>query len=109
MAENIDMFEDEIENIREFSEIDMETFHNVLKCTRSVVEEFGNRISPISVVDVIEGAVDHLIDTPAIGDKPVTVEEAVELSIANLHLADEMDDMFDDEIYEPSDTVKFRQ
>lgn len=105
MVNNVDLFEEEIDNIREFSELDMETFHDVLNCTRGVVEKFGNSISPISVVDVIEGAVGHLIDTPAVGEKLVTVEEAVEMAISNLHFSDEdeMDDMFEDGIDESSD------
>ena len=56
MSDNLDLFEKDIEEIKEFSELDLDVFHDVLECTRGVVNGFGSRISPISV-DIFEGAV----------------------------------------------------
>lgn len=113
MAEdNLDLFEEEIEEIREFSELDMDTFHDVLECTRGVVGGLGNSISPVMVVDVIESAVGNLLYVPTHGEEPITVEEAVERAVSNLHLADEMDVMFDEGIATASDDIatgKIRQ
>ena len=92
--DNIELFEEEIETIREFSELDMDTFHEALDFTRVVVREMGNSVSPAAVVDIIEGAVGNLIYNA--DEKPITVEEAVERTIINLHLLDEMDEMFED-------------
>lgn len=110
--DNIELFEEEIETIREFSELDMETFHEVLDYTRGVVNEMGNAISPAAVVDIIEGAVGNLVYNA--DEKPITVSEAVERTITNLHLLDEMDEMFDDEVKpgmvtDENDTGKVRQ
>lgn len=108
--DNIELFEEEIETIREFSELDMETFHEVLDCTRNVVNEMGNAVSPAAVIDIIEGAVGNLIYNA--DEKPITVTEAVERTITNLHLLDEMDDMFDEGpviITDENDTGKVRQ
>lgn len=110
--DNIELFEEEIETIREFSELDMETFHEVLDCTRGVVNEMGNAISPAAVIDIIEGAVGNLVYNA--DEKPITVTEAVERTITNLHLLDEMEDMFEDEVNpnmvtDENDTGKIRQ
>ena len=63
----------------------------------------------MSVVDVIEGAVGNLVYHP--DNEVVTAEEAVERAVSNLHLADEMDDMFDDVFVSSDeiDTGKVRQ
>ena len=37
MSDNLDLFEKEIEEIKEFSELDLDVFHDVLECTRGVV------------------------------------------------------------------------
>ena len=109
--DNVDLFEKEIEEIREFSELDMDTFHEVLDCTRRVVGTMGDSISPAAVVDVIEGAVGNLIYSA--DEKPLTVEEAVERTVQNLHLLDEMDEMFEVEekgvLSDEIDTGKVRQ
>ena len=109
--DNVELFEKEIEEIREFSELDMDTFHEVLDCTRVVVGAMGNSITPAAVVDVIEGAVGNLIYSA--DEKPLTVEEAVERTIQNLHLLDEMDEMFEWEekgvLSDEIDTGKVRQ
>lgn len=110
--DNVELFEDEIETIREFSELDMDTFHEVLDCTRRVVGSMGDSISPVAVVDVIEGAVGNLVYN--VDEKPITVEEAVERTVLNLHLLDEMEDMFDSEdtigvLSDEIDTGKVRQ
>ena len=114
MTDNMDLFEEEIEEIREFSELDLDLFHYVLDCTRGVVAGLGNDITPAAVVDIIEGAVGHLIFRTEADEKPVTVEEAVERSVSNLRLIDELDEMDNmlDEKYIPSDEIdigKIRQ
>lgn len=115
MADNMDLFEDEIEEIREFSELDLDLFHDVLDHTREVVNGLGESVSPVAVVDIIEGAVGHLVYQGQSDEKPVTVEEAVSRAVSNLHLIDEMDAM--DEMLEENpfalsdeiDTGKVRQ
>ena len=94
--DNIELFEEEIETIREFSELDMDTFHEVLDCTRNVVSGMGNSISPLATLDIIEGAVGNLIYNA--DEKPITVDEAVERTIANLNLLSELDEMYEDGI-----------
>ncbi len=110
--DNVELFEEEIETIREISDLDMDTFHEVLDCTRKVVGSMGNGISPVAVVDVIEGAVGNLVYNA--DEKPLTVEEAVDRTIQNLHLLDEMEEMFDAEdtigvLSDEIDTGKVRQ
>lgn len=110
--DNVELFEKEIEEIREFSELDMDTFHEVLDCTRRVVGTMGDSISPAAVVDVIEGAVGNLVYNA--DEKPLTVEEAIDRTIQNLHLLDEMDSMFDEDLEKGTlsdevDTGKIRQ
>ena len=101
-----------IEEIREFSELDLDLFHDVLDHTREVVNGLGESVLPVAVVDIIEGAVGNLVYNA--DEKPITVTEAVERTITNLHLLDEMDDMFEDEvnpniITDENDTGKVRQ
>ena len=99
ILDDMDLFDEEIEVIREFSELDVELFHEVLNCTRDVVDSLGNSISPVMVVDIIEGAVGHLLEPPVKGEDAVTVYDAVNMAVDNLHLSDmtsEMVDMLDD-------------
>lgn len=99
ISDDMDLFDEEIEVIREFSELDVELFHEVLNCTRDVVDSLGNSISPVMVVDIIEGAVGHLLEPPVKGEDAVTVYDAVNMAVDNLHLSDmtsEMVDMLDD-------------
>lgn len=115
MADNMDLFEEEIEVIKEYSELDLDVFHDVLECTRGVVNGLGNSVSPIAVVDIIEGAVGHLVYKIEPDEQPVTVEEAVQRAVANLQLVDEESEivaMLEDSKYTPSDeldTGKIRQ
>ena len=116
MSDNLDLFEKEIEEIKEFSELDLDVFHDVLECTRGVVNGFGSRISPISVVDIIEGAVEHLVyETADIKEDGITVEDAVSRAVNNLGLIDdtaEIEAMLEDNRFTPSDeldTGKVRQ
>lgn len=115
MSDNMDLFEDEIEEIREFSELDLDVFHDVLECTRGVVNSFGNKISPISVVDIIEGAVENLVYETAAKEEGITVDDAVNRAVENLGLIDdtaEIEAMLEDNKYTPSDeldTGKVRQ
>ena len=101
--DNIELFDDEIETIREFSELDLDTFHQVLDGTRLVVSELGNSISPAAVIDIIEGTVGNLVYNS--DEKPITVTEAIERTISNLHLLDEMDEMFEDGVCVPIDEI----
>lgn len=108
MADNMDLFEEEIEEIGEFSELDMDLFHDVLDHTREVVSGLGNSISPVAVVDIIEGAVGHLVYQGQSEEKMVTVEEAVARAVSNLHLIDEMEEMdamLEDNPYALSDEI----
>lgn len=111
--DNVELFNEEIDEIREFSDLDMETFHDVLDCTRGFVKNMGNRISPAAVVDIIEGAVSNLMYDA--DEKPITVVEAVKRTVYNLQLLEEMDDMFEDDsfdskyITDENDTGKVRQ
>ena len=110
MRDNTDLFKEEIDEIREFAELDMEVFTEVLDYSRGVIEKLGDSISPMSVVDVIEGTVGNLIYHPE--DEVVTVEDAVERAVANLHLGEELDDMFEDDVFvlsDEADTGKVRQ
>ncbi|MBQ3510978.1 MAG: hypothetical protein IJA30_01625 [Bacilli bacterium] len=115
MSDNMDLFEDEIAEIREFSELDLDVFHDVLECTRGVVEGLGNKISPISVVDIIEGAVENLVYETAAKEEGITVDDAVNRAVENLGLIDdtaEIEAMLEDNKYTPSDeldTGKVRQ
>ena len=115
MSDNLDLFEDELEEIREFSELDLDVFHDVLECTRGVVNGFGNKISPISVVDIIEGAVENLVYETAAKEEGITVDDAVNRAVENLGLIDdtaEIEAMLEDNKYTPSDeldTGKVRQ
>ena len=115
MSDNMDLFEDEIEEIREFSELDLDVFHDVLECTRGVVNSFGNKISSISVVDIIEGAVENLVYETAAKEEGITVDDAVNRAVENLGLIDdtaEIEAMLEDNKYTPSDeldTGKVRQ
>ena len=115
MSDNLDLFEKEIEEIKEFSELDLDVFHDVLECTRGVVNGFGSRISPISVVDIIEGAVENLVYETADIKEHVTVEDAVSRAVNNLGLIDdtaEIEAMLEDNRFTPSDeldTGKVRQ
>ena len=115
MSDNLDLFEKEIEEIKEFSELDLDVFHDVLECTRGVVNGFGSRISPISVVDIIEGAVENLVYETAAKEDGITVEDAVSRAVNNLGLIDdtaEIDAMLEDNRFTPSDeldTDKVRQ
>lgn len=103
MRDNTELFQEEIDEIREYAELDMEVFEEVLDCSRGVISKLGDSISPMSVVDVIEGAVGNLIYHPE--NEVVTVEEAVERAVINLHLVDEMEDMFDDGVFTSSDEI----
>ncbi len=94
MVDNVELFQEEIEEIKEFSGLDLELFSEVISYSREVVGKLGSRISPVAVVDVIDGAVSHLICSTE--KEPVLVEEAVDRAIANLHLIDEMDEIFAD-------------
>ena len=115
MSDNLDLFEKEIEEIKEFSELDLDVFHDVLECTRGVVNGFGSRISPISVVDIIEGAVENLVYETAAKEDGITVEDAVSRAVNNLGLIDdtaEIDAMLEDSKFTLSDeldTGKVRQ
>ena len=111
--DNVELFKEEIEEIREFSDLDMETFHDVLNCTRGVIRNMGNSISPAAVVDIIEGAVSNLMYNA--DEEPITVVEAVKRTVSNLHLLDEIEDMFEDDYFDSKyitdekDTGKVRQ
>ena len=115
MSDNLDLFEKEIEERKEFSELDLDVFHDVLECTRGVVNGFGSRISPISVVDIIEGAVENLVYETAAKEDGITVEDAVSRAVNNLGLIDdtaEIEAMLEDNRFTPSDeldTGKVRQ
>ena len=115
MSDNLDLFEDEIEEIKEFSELDLDLFHDVLECTRGVVNNYGSRISPASVVDIIEGAVENLVYETANREDNITAEDAVNRAINNLGLIDEaaeIESMLEENQYTPSDeldTGKVRQ
>ena len=92
MEKNMELFEQEINDIREYSEIDIETFHDVLDCTRRVIVKYGERISPMATVDVIEGAVEQL--TYSKKNDPINVKQAVRMAVENLGIS-EMDEMFE--------------
>ena len=92
MVDNLDLFENEIEDIKEYSELDLELFNEVLNCTRDVVVSLGSRIHPAEVIDVIEGAVGHLVYGPRELEKEVSAEEAVNMAVSGLGLSS--DDMF---------------
>ena len=92
MDKNMELFEDEINDIKENSNMDMETFYDVLDCTRRALVKYGERISPMATVDVIEGAVEQLMYSKKF--EPITVKQAVKLSINNLGIS-EIDEMFE--------------
>lgn len=108
MVDNLGLFEEEIEEIREFSELDMDVFHDVLECTRGVVDGLGNKVSPIAVVDIIEGAVENLVYETASKEEGITAEDAVNRAVENLGLLDDTDEieaMLEDSKYTPSDEI----
>ena len=93
MDKNMELFEEEINSIREHCELDVEMFHDVLDCTRRTITKYGERISPMATIDVIEGAVEQLLYVKS-NEKPITVKQAVKLAISNLGIS-EMDEIFE--------------
>ena len=96
MSDNLDLFEEEIEEIRDSSEIELDLFRDVLTCARGVVSSMGNSVSPVLVVDLIERSVEHLMFDVTDENTPITVDEAVSRAAYNLGLS-EINEMFSED------------
>ena len=96
MSDNLDLFEEEIEEIRDSSEIELDLFRDVLACVRGVVSSVGNSVSPVFVVDLIERSVEHLMSDVTDENTPITVDEAVSRAAYNLGLS-EINEMFSED------------
>lgn len=105
MVDNVELFEEEIDEIDVFSDLDKETFQEIIEYSRGVIAGLGNRISPVAVVDVISEATSNMMYSG--NDEEVTVEMAVDRAVANLHLADELEALFG-EVDNNGDEVVFK-
>lgn len=57
MPENFVLFEDAIQEIKEYADLNHDDFNIICNEVREVLSKFGNQLSPSVVVDLIESAV----------------------------------------------------
>lgn len=100
MDRDIELFQDEISEIKDFSELDDNSFKQIMNQVRLFFSEYrGPQVTPNVVVDVIEAAV----STYVLSHGEVSIEEAVDQSLRSSGLVAgeaysiEVLDLFDDE------------
>ena len=56
MEKNFELFSKEIEEIREFSDLNKTAFGKILTATRTLLAESNCEVDPVTILDVIENA-----------------------------------------------------
>ena len=100
VEKSIEMFQEEIDEIRDFSELKETTFGQILDATREYMDEYEGEISPITVVDVIEVATNIYIFGNRIADeKEIDIDEAVRQAAFVMKLSDQGYDSYSTDEY----------
>ncbi len=95
MPENFELFNEEIEEIKSYSELPTDVFSQICNEAKRYLSSYGNYIAPSVVVDLIESAVSIYMLALVQAEQgqninsKITTSEAVKLAFEDLGLVEE--------------------